>query len=50
MARTKKKPKALRQIDVITSIRRAMPPGGKVIKTKRDTPYRKRKHKGKTEE
>lgn len=33
------------QLEVIKTLRRQMPPRGKVILTKKDKPFRKQKHK-----
>lgn len=43
MRKTKKKT----QLELIRSVRKEMPPTEKTIRSKKDTPFRKRKHKGK---
>lgn len=43
----KKKPKKIKQLDVIKSVRRELPPSGQTFQVKKNKPFRKRKHKGK---
>jgi hypothetical protein len=42
-----KKSKTIKQIDLIKAVRRELPPSGQTFQTKKDKPFRKRKHKGK---
>jgi hypothetical protein len=44
----KKKP--LTQVDLIKNLRREIAPKEKTFKVKKNTPYRKRKHKGKIDD
>ena len=42
----KNKKKKIKQIDIIKSVRRELPPSGQTFQVKKNQPFRKRKHKG----
>ena len=49
MSNSKTKKDSIKQLDVIKSIRRELPPKGQTFQVKKNQPFRKRKHKGKVD-